>query len=197
MDQRKLIVWDLDDVLNEFTRDWLQLAWKDEHPECESAYDDLHTNPPLQALGTTLPEYLESMSRFRLSIEGATSTPNWTVHEWFKEHGSRFRHTVLTARRGQSAVVADAWLKVNFGQWIDGIHSAPEARPQHFLSDIARKKADWIRHSGATVFVDDSQLNMETAAAAGIRSLLFPQPWNYRAISFAQQDVLDELTRLA
>jgi phosphoglycolate phosphatase-like HAD superfamily hydrolase len=196
MDERKLIVWDLDDVLNEFTRDWLRLAWKAEHPECRAVYDDLHVNPPLQELGITLLQYLASIDRFRLSIEGATMTPNWPVLEWFKGNGDRFRHTILTARHGWSASVAIAWVKVNFGKWIEAIHSVGVARSENFVTEIARRKAKWLRHSGASIFVDDSQANMEAAADAGIRALLFPQPWNCRA-SFAQQDVLDEIARSA
>lgn len=176
MDNRKLIVWDLDDVMNEFTRDWLRLAWKSEHPSCDVRYDDLLTNPPLQALGTTLEEYHKSIDRFRLSEAGRGILPSWHVLVWFKVHGQKFRHAVLTARPAHTVAVAAEWVNAHFGQWIHSFNVAPGA--SRHSEQIAWAKAETLAKLGADAFVDDSWRNIESAASHGVSSFLFPQPWN-------------------
>src|ERR1035438_2708221 len=108
--QKKTIVWDLDDVLNNLTEAWLKLGWQAEHPECHVAFGQLCSNPPLSELNTTQTEYLASLDRFRVSDAAQKLRPNPVILEWFHRHGGQFRHHVLTARPVNSVAPGAAWL---------------------------------------------------------------------------------------
>ena len=62
-----LIVWDIDDVLNDLMRAWFELHWRPRHPECSLHYSQLRENPPQRVLGISESEYLSSLDEFRLS----------------------------------------------------------------------------------------------------------------------------------
>ena len=93
----RTIAWDVDDVLNDLMRAWLETAWKPQDPECRVSYDQLIANPPHLVLGITLADYLGSLDAFRLSDRFAKLVPRPEVLAWFRQHGHGFHHLALTA----------------------------------------------------------------------------------------------------
>ncbi len=177
---KKIIVWDLDDVLNNFTEAWLKLGWQTEHPECHTAYGQLRSNPPLTELDTTQAEYLASLDRFRNSEAAKNLRPHQELLDWFNRHGSQFRHHVLTARPAQAVAPGAAWVFQHFGKWVRDFHFVPSARPGEFLPAYETSKAEVLARLGSVdFFVDDSSQNVSEAARLGIESFIFPQPWNH------------------
>ncbi len=175
----KVIVWDLDDVLNPLTEAWFHHVWLPEHLACSVAYAALQHNPPLAELAVTRDDYLTSLDRFRLSPAGLDLAPNPTVAQWFKRHGPAFHHHVLTARPLNSVPQASAWVFRHFGPWIRHFHFIPSERADAPLPTYDVTKADCLRRLGRVdYFIDDSLDNIRAAAQAGICSLAFPQPWN-------------------
>ena len=176
---KKIIVWDLDDVLNNFTEAWLKLGWQVEHPECQIAYGQLRNNPPLAELGTTRAEYLASLDRFRLSTAAQQLRPNPVLLDWFAREGGRFRHHLLTARPVQGVASGAAWVFQHFGRWVRDFHFVPSPRPGESLPDYETNKAQVLARLGRVdFFVDDSPENVADAARLGIEAFVFSQPLN-------------------
>lgn len=190
---KKVIVWDLDDVLNNFTEAWLKLAWQGEHPGAHIQYDQLHSNPPLAELNTTLAEYLTSLDHFRISELAQKLPPNPWIFDWFGRQGGQFRHHILTARPVKTVAPAAAWVFTHFGRWVRNFHFVPSARPGESLPDSETSKAEVLARLGrADFYVDDSPQNVDGAAKLGIRSFLFPQPWNNAGMTVPE--ILEELS---
>lgn len=183
MKSRPTIVWDLDDVLNTFTEQWLALRWKSGHPECLLTFDDLHSHPPLRELGITYEIYLESIDNFRLDFTGRVwHRPRAALLGWFKCTGHRFHHAVLTACPLFAVAPAAAMVFTHFGQWVREFHTVPSPRPGDSLPQFGESKADVLQRLRPDFFVDDSAENIAAAQAIGVRGLLFPQPWNPSAM---------------
>lgn len=173
----KTIVWDVDDVLNDLTRLWLD-AWRVAHPSCV-AYKDLTRNPPDSALGIALEEYLESLDLFRQSRAYRDMPPVADVKEWFVLNGKKFRHAALTAAPLRAASASAWWTLTHFGEWIRAFHFVPSKRNGEMIVEYDRSKAEFLRRRGdVDLFVDDNAENVAGATQAGINALLFPRPWN-------------------
>jgi FMN phosphatase YigB (HAD superfamily) len=194
---KKVIVWDLDDVLYNFTEAWLKLGWQAEHPECHIPYGRLRSNPPLAELNTTQAEYLDSLDRFRMSAAARNLAPNPVLLRWFESAGGKFRHAVLTARPVKTVAPAAEWVFAHFGRWIRDFHFVPSPRSgEERLPASETTKAEVLARLGAVdFFVDDSPQNVQAAEARGIRGVLFPQPWNES--NQTVQAILQDLTRNA
>lgn len=179
----KTIVWDVDDVLNSLMRDWFEQAWLEEHPECAVSYGELRENPPHRVLGVERAAYLESADRFRASEAARAMRPNPLLLDWFREHGANYRHVALTARPMESAPEAAEWVIRHFGAWIRCFGVVP-SRSGDSLPVYDRHKGEWLSWlGGADFFVDDSVENVRRAEAMGIRTVLWPQPWNSASAS--------------
>jgi hypothetical protein len=190
----KTIVWDLDDVLNNFTEAWLKLGWQAEHPECHIAYGQLRANPPLAELNTTQAEYLASLDRFRLSTAATKLRPNPVLLDWFGRKGGQFHHHVLTARPFKTVAPGAAWVFEHFGKWIRGFHFVPSPRPGELLPAHDTTKADVLSRLGnVDYFVDDSPQNVSDAGKLGIEAFVFPQPWNRTELTV--NEILEEFSQ--
>ncbi len=188
----KTLVWDIDDVLNRLTHDWLEQAWKPAHPECRASYASIVANPPNRALGIPLETYLDSLDTFRASPAGVNLAPVPETLRWFERHGHRYRHLALTARPLDSAPQAAEWVLKHYGSWIRGFGFVPSSRPQDAFPVYDTTKADWLRWIGVgDVLIDDSPGNLEGARKAGLATRLVPQPWN--TASGTLNDVLRSL----
>jgi FMN phosphatase YigB (HAD superfamily) len=175
----KTLVWDIDDVLNRLTHDWLEQAWKPAHPECEASYADLLANPPHRALAIPLETFLESLDIFRAGPAGRNLRPVPETLLWFEQHGHRYRHLALTARPLASAPEAAEWVLRHYGRWIRGFGFVPSPRPQDAFPVYHTTKADWLRWIGiGDMLIDDSPSNLAGACEAGLATRLVPQPWN-------------------
>jgi hypothetical protein len=189
----RTIVWDVDDVLNGFTREWLAREWLPQHPGCALGYCDLKHNPPHELLGVALDEYRDSIDRFRDSPAGRALEPVTEVRAWFEKHGARFRHVALTARPLAGAAPAAEWVFTHFGQWIRAFGFVPSHRSGVHALEYDRTKAAWLEWMRCgDIFVDDNPANLSGVAALGISTVTIPQPWNNDAGSLG-----DALLRLA
>lgn len=186
------IVWDVDDVLNNLMRTWLEEAWRPSHPACTVAYDQLRANPPHEVLDVAKSEYLASLDAFRDSGRAAALAPHPAILEWLTAHGHRYRHMALTARPLASAGSAADWVFRHFGNYIRCYGVVP-SRLDPALPQYDHDKADFLRWFGeADFFVDDSEENVAAVRTLGVNGIVFPQPWNQ--VSRSVEDTLKLLT---
>jgi 5'(3')-deoxyribonucleotidase len=189
------IAWDVDDVLNDLMRVWLERVWLPTHPGRRIAYEDLRANPPHSVIGSTLGEYLASLDEFRLSRYSAELAAAPEALAWFEQHGERYRHVALTSVPLRCAPVSAAWVTRNFGRWIRTFHFVPSKRADDQIPAYDETKRDFLRWWGkADVLVDDQPGHVASARALGLRAWLVPRPWN--AGTGRAQDVFRELGKL-
>jgi hypothetical protein len=191
----RMLAWDIDDVLNDLMRVWLETWWRPAHPGCMVAYEQLVENPPHRVLDTTLPEYLASLDAFRLSDHFAQLAPRPEVLAWFTMHGENFRHVALTAVPLRCAHASAAWVLRHFGRWIRSFHVIPSPREDEEIPVYDRSKEEFLRRAhGIAALIDDNAGHVHGANHGGVRGLLFPRPWNSSPRTIAQ--TLDELMKL-
>ena len=192
----KTIVWDVDDVLNDLMRTWLECAWVPAHPDCPIGYEQVSENPPHSILGISLFEYLASLDEFRLSETAREMAPVPEVLDWFHLHGKPFRHVALTATPLSAAPASAAWVMSRFGWWIRSFHVVPSPREGKQIPVYDRSKEDFLRWwSRIDILVDDNPLNISSAQALGLQVVLIPRPWNKSQVTLAE--ALNTLTSLA
>jgi hypothetical protein len=176
----RTIVWDVDDVLNDLTRVWLETAWLPAHPLRSLHYQDLRANPPLAALGVSLAEYLESLDQFRQSSYLERLEPLPEALHWFRAHGERYRHLALTSAPLSCASISAAWVFRHYGAWIRTFHVVPSARngERHPVYDLT--KTEFLQWLGKPelLLVDDRPENVAQAKDLGWATITLPRPWN-------------------
>jgi hypothetical protein len=186
MIMRKTIVWDVDDVLNDLTGSWF-FSWRQDHPGCGVAYEDLQKNPPHEVLGITVNCYLQSLDSFRRSPQYENMAPIREVKDWFLQRGDRFHHIALTAVPLRAASVSAQWVFSHFGTWIRTFHFVPSKRKDETIPRYEDDKADALRRLGPVdLFIDDSPDHVVAAEKAGIHALFFPRPWNHSGMSITE-----------
>jgi hypothetical protein len=174
----KTIVWDVDDVLNDLMRRWLEDDWRPGHAGCKVEYDNLHENPPCGLLGCSLDEYLGSLDCYRLRSAGMLE-PNPKIVEWFSEYGGKFRHVALTATPIAAAPVSAQWVMTHFGAWIRSFSFVPSPRKEDPALAYEGTKEDYLRWWGhGDILIDDNSQHVEGANRLGMQGLLVPRPWN-------------------
>jgi hypothetical protein len=175
----KTIIWDIDDVLNDLTKQWLEISWLPSHPGCTLKYEDVTDNPPHLLLGVTREEYLESLDEFRLSSRAGEMMPEIFLINWFRENGSRFRHIALTARPRKTVPPAVDWMLRHFGEWFQTFSFVPAERPGEAPGHPDRDKAGFLSWlDKADYFIDDNDGNVTAAGHLGIATFLVSRPWN-------------------
>jgi hypothetical protein len=193
---RCTIAWDVDDVLNDLTRAWLERGWRPAHPGSAARYDGLTANPPHECLGVTREEYLRSLDEFRLASFD-TLEPSAAVLAWLARHGADCRHVALTATPRAVAPLSAAWVLRHFGDWIRVFAFVPSPRKgDRFPSAGTKGEAlEWL--TGIDVLVDDSPANVAAARAVGRAAVLVPRPWNDApgTIEDALSELLDGVRR--
>ncbi|MEN6405084.1 MAG: hypothetical protein ABFC77_01305 [Thermoguttaceae bacterium] len=191
----KTIAWDIDDVLNDFTRTWLERAWRPAHPDCSVRYEALRENPPCKILRCELSEYRASLDAFRQSNAAREMPPADAALAWFECHGQRFRHIAVTAVPMAAAPWSAWWCMRHFGRWIRTFHVVPSFRPGENLPEYDRTKGQSLEQwKHVDLLVDDDPRNLASAESLGIQTLCFPRPWNEASSNVAT--VLDRLTTL-
>jgi len=187
------IVWDVDDVLNDLMRAWYDQAWFPAHPQCALRYEELTENPPHRLLGIRPDEYLASLDVFRASKTGRTLPPIPEVVEWFRRHGHRCRHAVLTSTPLKFAPESAAWVLTHYGNWVRSFGFVPSKREAVCSLVYDLTKVDHLRWWGrADLLIDDNPGNVDSARQMGIKALLMPRPWNKSPMSMAE--MLSSLT---
>jgi len=177
-DSKSVVIWDVDDVLNELMREWFDDWWRPRHPDGALRYADLAANPPHAVLGIREETYLSSLDAFRVE-RFATLVPRAEALEWFSEHGHRCHHVALTAPPQSFAHLSAAWVIKHFGSWIRTFGFVPARRGQVGVPDRSISKRDYLEWLGrGDVFIDDRDDNVEDARSLGMRGIVVPQPWN-------------------
>ena len=110
-----LVIWDIDDVLNELSARWLE--WVNDPVITDKSQ---LTNPHFEeVLGWNRGHYLESLDRFRaerfIDLE-----PNRLVQSFMSRH-TQVSNVLLSATPLSCAPFSAQWGFVHFGQWIDGV----------------------------------------------------------------------------
>lgn len=189
------IVWDVDDVLNDLMHQWFSRGWKQEHPATTVEYCELRENPPHVSLGATREEYLTSMDAFRKTDAGIHLQPNAEVLAWFAAHGSKFRHVALTSRPLETVPDVAAWVMRYFGKWIRCFGVVP-TRTREGVPMYDCGKGDYLLWLGkGDVLIDDTPENLRQAAEIGVKTLVWPQPWNDSHLTTTE--ILQILTNMA
>lgn len=171
---RRVIVWDVDDVLNTLMREWF-LEFRQQRNECSVDYDGLTMNPPHELIGIASTEYLRSLDSFR-SRRYASLPPHPGVLDWFREHGRRAEHIALTAIPRAYAHLSAAWVTTHFGDWIRTFGFVPS--PRSGSAEEIMTKRDYLHWlGGGDILVDDRQENVQGLPGT-IEPVLVPQPWN-------------------
>jgi hypothetical protein len=126
------IAWDIDDVLNNLTEEWLATQ------PAPPPFLSLTCNPPAELLGLSRAQYLESLDHFR-ATRYAGMRPNTRILEWFKLHGHLARHVALSAVPRTFAPVSASWVLNYFGDWIRSFSFVPSPRPTDSHPRIQRR----------------------------------------------------------
>lgn len=183
----KTIVWDVDDVLNEMMRTWFEKAWLPEHPECTAGYERIVENPPHAILGVPKSEYFASLDNFRLSRTAQEMEPLQETLEWFRMHGTRFRHMALTGAPILASPISAGWVMRHFGFWIRSYHIVPSTPDRGSAPEYDSSKKDFLLWWGkGDILVDDNPRNLEGARAVGLKGVLFPRPWNESTLTITE-----------
>lgn len=191
-DPSVLIAWDVDDVLNTLTRDWLEEFNREAGIDVD--YGSLRENPHHAALGISRATYLASLDTFRRD-RYASLGPSRLALEWLAAHGAAARHVAVTATPRRSAQTVTDWVLRHFGRWIEEVHVVPSPRPDDPTPLPPPDKGALLATLGErVVLVDDSPAQVASARARQVRALLYPQPWNDERRSDAE--VLRDLAEL-
>ena len=187
-----IIIWDIDDVLNNLMDSWLS-AWQLETNNDATKFSELTQNPPLKILSIDLETYYRSLDAFRNSAKARELKPNQSLLKWFREYGQHHNHIALTARPLKTMSNQAWWIYQNFGEWIHTLAVVPTLRDPKIRQRFKNKAEylDWLNQGD--IFVDDNAENVAEVARLGLKSLLFPQPWNDNNQSEA--DFIKEFTK--
>ena len=192
----RVVIWDVDDVLNDLMSEWFDGWWRPRHPECVVSYGDLVRNPPHTVLGVGEEEYLASLDAFRDAKFDALA-PRPDALRWFAEHGNRADHVALTAVPEAFAHLSASWVVRHFGRWIRTFAFVPSRRPSDTAVSRIVSKADYLGWLGrGDVFVDDRQENVDDARGIGLNGVVVPSPWNqspHETFDAAFRDVAAQL----
>jgi hypothetical protein len=175
---KRVVIWDVDDVLNELMREWFDDWWRPQHPDCTHRYADIAANPPHHVLGISEQTYLKSLDAFR-EERFPRLVPRREVLEWFSEHGHLGHHVALSAPPESFAHISAAWVLKHFGQWIRTYAFVPARRGRPEIADPKVAKRDYLEWLGhGDVFLDDREDNVDGARSLGMKGIVMPQPWN-------------------
>ena len=177
-----LILWDVDDVLNQLMKEWLKNWHRQEGAgRPHVSFDQLTENPPYNQVGISLQEYHQLLDKFRNSPAGRDLIPNKQVLQWFNQYGRGHIHIALTARPVLTMSNQAAWIYDHFGQWIQSVVAVAPVRkhvgnqqPAAFQTKAAY--AQWL--GKPSVLIDDNQENIASVKGICSFALLFPRPWN-------------------
>jgi len=180
------IAWDIDDVLNDFMKQWFH-NWQHLHNTCNLSYADITQNPPHNIIGVSLDEYRDSIDQFRSSELFANMPPNQDILQWFKQYGHFFRHIAVSAVSRKVANVSSSWLFRHFGDWIRTFAFIPSPRIGENIPLYDSTKAQYLNWlEKADIFIEDNQNNVDAIGQTKIKSFIVAQPWNNSKIQIGQ-----------
>lgn len=174
----KVIMWDVDDVLNDLMGEWFRSSWQKTHPECPLEYSMITRNPPHELLGVPREEYLSSLDVFRQNcFKNLKPIPE--MQEWFSLHGHKAQHIVVTSVPLKAAHCSAEWVFTHFGRWIRSFNIVPSPRAGDATETGATTKAEFIRSfSKIDIVMEDSPETLRSMEKLGIKTVTVPRPWN-------------------
>ena len=187
------IAWDVDDVLNNLMKTWLEYYCQ--KITSQFSYTDIKVNPPNELLNISLDKYLTSLDNFRMSDNAISMEPNAEVLEWMEQNGATFKHIALSATSQATARNGAFWVMKHFGKWINSYNIVPSYRTgETFLKQNETKKdfLQWIKV--VDILIDDNEKNIEQAKELGIKCFLVSRPWNKDGMKMSE--ILVELNKL-
>jgi 5'(3')-deoxyribonucleotidase len=173
--KRPLLIWDIDDVLNDLIRLCISTTAQTIRPGIR--FEDLQQNPPLQELGCSLDEYRSILDECRAEYL-YDQPPRKEVLEFFQTWGDQFRSVTLSSAPVSTAHRSAEWVLRHFGRWIHGTIFVPSPR-KHIPIGIPlfASKAEAVSTLNG-ILIDDMPQNVEPVRAAGNKAFYFPAPWN-------------------
>ena len=183
-----LLVWDIDDVLNQF-----MLHCLPHFPsERKFTYEELTVNPPYGILGISKEQYLATLDAARADLYQLPPRPE--IMRFFEDYGECFHHTAVSAVPLAYAPDSAQWLLRHFGKWIQNCTFIPSPRPGvEMKAQQYHTKSEAIRaFNREALLIDDSPANVLEARENGCEAWLFPAPWNENRT----QNIQDFLNRL-
>ena len=176
MTKLPLLIWDIDDVLNDLMRLFCSTVAQRIEPGI-TAGELLTENPPLTRLGCRLDEYRALLDECREKFL-FNSLPSEEVRTFLRVHGGSFRSLALSSCPMNMAPRSAEWVLRHFGLWIQGVIFVPSPRSKIIVgSYLYRSKAEAVSELGG-ILIDDAPVNVEAVRKAGGRALYFPAPWN-------------------
>lgn len=174
---KKVIMWDVDDVLNDLMGVWFRSRWIPLHPQCPVDYRGITVNPPHELLGVDKREYLESLDAFRNdSFRELKPIPE--MIDWFRLHGGKAEHLVVTSVPLIVAHLSAEWVFSHFGKWVRSFNIVPSPREgdrDHGVSS----KSDFLRaFAKVDIVVEDNPETIRSMREMGISTVTIPRPWN-------------------
>jgi FMN phosphatase YigB (HAD superfamily) len=177
----KIVVWDIDDVLNDLMQEWFSFYVVHTGKSQTIAYEDLKENPPNRLLNISKTEYLKSLDEFRAAY-GKEMKPLPDIMRWFEKRGDLYSHFALTATPCFYAGTSAEWLFRNFGRWFSSFNYIPSKREGDEQTHQYLSKGSFLStYTSIDAFIDDNPKNVQEASALGIKTFLFPRPWNTSA----------------
>lgn len=181
----KVIMWDVDDVLNDLMGDWFSLSWLPAHPNCTLKYSGMTKNPPHELLGVTKSEYLDSLDAFRQSSFKELK-PLPEMLEWFSLYGNKAEHRVVTAVPTNASHYSAEWVFRHFGTWIHSFNIVPSPREGQEDHGV-KSKSEYIRtFSRVDLVVEDNLDTIRSMKELGIETVTIPRPWNSASGTLAE-----------
>ena len=173
----KVIMWDVDDVLNDLMGEWFRSSWLPHHPECPVTYSGITVNPPHELLGVSKHEYLASLDVFRQKyFKDLKPLPE--ILKWFQLHGKKAEHLVVTSVPIIASQHSAEWVFTYFGEWVRSFNIVPSTRAGNHDYG-AKSKADYIRtFSKVDLVVEDNPETLRSMKELGIETVTIPRPWN-------------------
>jgi 5'(3')-deoxyribonucleotidase len=173
---KKIIVWDVDDVLNNLTRDFFHVYALGYQKNIK--YEDLIKYDFYDILQMTKAEYLYELDRYRLF---SYTLQNEHILNWFKKYGNNFYHIALTATPRKIASLSVKYVMEIFGNWIQAVNFVYSKRDDDNSIEYFKSKGEWLKWFGkADFFIDDNEQNLEKAKELNPELTCYcpKQPWN-------------------
>lgn len=190
------IVFDIDDVLNDFMYRWF-LWYRLHNKLCIiRKYEEIIENPPYNVLEISKERYLISIDTYRKESFYVLK-PNEDIIEWFEQHGDKVESIALTSIPLDCASISAEWTLRNFGQWIRTLAVIPSCRRLQHCIEYHKNKGEFIKglNRENILFLDDDEKNIKDVESLKLKNtetFCVKQPWNSGK---KLKKVLEELTK--
>jgi hypothetical protein len=171
-----LLVWDVDDVLNDLTLRVLEVLGFSTIPTPVDLIPD--PSKLIESLGIDHDYYIGALDHFRRT-RFQELQPNHDVIKWLHSYGERFTCMALTSTPVEFFPVSAMWVMTHFNPWIDTIGCTPSKRPTDPLGMRYVTKGEHLQRLKVPyILIDDSAKNLTSVDPMSGKGMIFPTPWN-------------------